>query len=165
MLAQDERCFQSRRPVNEVRMYSLLLPLVAAGYLVRGSHNLQRQHDNSTAVQAPAFAGPCTKCQPANLCAGQDPIVPGTPECLPVVCSAVCECRIGLPDVPLPMPVAIVPLTPPTPQWNAEQTTKFCACVGMRLASDICSTDYCEDKLKEVMHIVQCPNGAEPPPA
>ena len=47
---------------------------------------------------------------------------------------------------------------------DAEQTTKFCACVGMRLASDICSTDYCEDKLKEVMHIVQCPNGAAPPP-
>ena len=124
--------------------------------MVRGGvrlHNTTEAADQTTMLPG-IFQGPCTKCQPELLCAGQQPIEPGTPSCLPVVCSAVCECRIGLPDVPLPMPIAIVPLTPPEPKWTDPQVVKFCACVGVRLAN--CGSDLCKSKIKEVMEIVKC---------
>merc|ERR1719316_684204 len=132
------------------------------GAMIRGSHELSVVNSTtslsvgqSTEEQMPVvFNGPCTKCRKENLCKGQNPIVEGTTSCLPVVCAAVCESRVALADVPLPMPIAIVPLTPPKPVWNQDETIRFCACAGTRLAN--CASPLCEAKIKEVMEIVEC---------
>ena len=145
-------------------MWGSVLHVVAMGAMMRGSHELAGVNATTSLSVEPSmsaegqlpllFEWPCTKCRKENLCKGQNPIEEGTPSCLPVVCLAVCECRVGLPDVPLPQPIAIVPLTPPKPSWSPPQIVSFCACVGVRLAN--CKTPLCEQKIKEVMTIVEC---------
>ena len=125
-------------------MLAFLLPALATGALVRGAVR---------GGQDPVYIpGPCEKCRIENLCAGQVDPKPGTAECMPVVCRAVCECRQGLPEPPEAPPIAILP--PPPPVWTDAQTVKFCACVGVRATQ--CGTQHCRDKIKTVMEIVQC---------
>merc|ERR1719240_244673 len=71
----------------------------------------------------------------ANLC--PEGAEAGTPECLPVVCKTVCECRQGLPDPIAAPPIAILP--PPEPEWDKAQRMQFCACAASRRLSE-CTT-------------------------
>lgn len=102
--------------------------------------------------------GGCDKCNQVNLCAGQ-PIGPdgcpgtvGTPDCMPIVCKAVCTCRRGLPEPPTGPPIKILP--PPPPEWNDAQTVDFCSCMATKALD--CTTDVCRNKLKVVAQIVDC---------
>ena len=143
-------------------MIAVVLPLIAAAGVVlkgaepaNGTHALVQKY-----VQGPVFDGtdeqfpnePCAKCKMENLC-GSDPLATaGTETCMPVVCRSVCECRIGLPHVPLPAPVAIVP--PPGPTWTLVQTAGFCSCIGVRLAD--CGTELCRTKIGQVQEVAGC---------
>merc|ERR1719408_1065568 len=133
-------------PVAE--MVALAFVVLAVG------HSLSKVPAFMQRRQYPHVPGPCEKCKIENLCAGQMNPEPGTPECMPVVCKAVCECRQGLPEPPKAPPIAILP--PPPPVWTKDQTVKFCACVGVRMVD--CSTQHCRDKIAQVMEIVQCEN-------
>merc|ERR550537_1977547 len=82
---------------------------------------------------------------------------PGTKNCMPVVCRAICECRQGLPEPPYRPPIAILP--PPLPEWDQTQTQQFCGCTALRLAD--CATDLCREKIRLVQELMHCDGAVE----
>merc|ERR1719515_602239 len=105
------------------------------------------EYDESTM----SFHPNCEKCKLANLC--PEGATAGTPECLPVVCKTICECRQGLPEPIAAPPIAILP--PPEPDWTKAERMQFCACASSRRLTE-CTTQLCRQKVKSVLDIIQC---------
>jgi hypothetical protein len=155
---------------NEVAMF--IFQCVVITFALSPSHQADKQvgeHSFMGKKAAQEPAGPCDKCLKENLCAGQvgpngGPPESGTPNCMPVVCSAICECRycpppaidgvcVPLPEPPPTPPIAILPQ--PLPEWDKEQTSRFCSCVSNRMTAN-CGTDLCKQKLLRVQDDLHC---------
>merc|ERR1719399_269719 len=162
-------CWTSTTPSNEAAMLVPILASVAVGFGQDGFLRLAVDNvgakGNATKVDQPdepalkaaydestmSFHPNCEKCKLANLC--PEGATAGTPECLPVVCKTICECRQGLPEPIAAPPIAILPS--PEPDWTKAERMQFCACASSRRLTE-CTTQLCRQKVKSVLDIIQC---------